>query len=224
MAGAVTGNAFGNARRAAGVPLKASSGTGSSGSAASYPLTTSGFNLSDSPGSFSLKAGGHGVSYNGGSTALIRGTKSNRSGKFYIEGFVLGAIGSGTSSRAGFGVANAASTLTGAMGYDDGNSAGWWLQNGSNPVYYNNNNATAKQGSNGSVQGLAVDLTLGMMWPLVDGVPIYGDPVKGTGGYAPPTGALFIVAQAASQYDAAFVNTGQSPFFCTPPAGYGPWG
>ena len=188
------------------------------GRAASATAATTTLNPSDKSATINLDDTNLKATADSSSTyGSVRGTTSKSSGKWYIEftidvdaGYVL-YVGLATSSQ----------SLSSSIG-QSANSVG--LAPDSCVIYYNAaSTTTVYTGVTGDKIGLAVDVSAGLIWFLLNGTPIAGNPAAGTGGKSIGTGKTWFPAIGARNNMAALANFGNGLTY-SPPAGFSAWG
>jgi len=156
-------------------------------------------------------------------TAGVRGTKSHNSGKWYFE--ITKDTDLGSLTYIGF--ATAGQVLTAA----NSTNAFCCLPNPSNSIWYHNSFPFACD-SFGGAASFALDLTANLAWYAL-GCGIWNNngaanPATGIGGFDI---SVVFAGNPAFPYVLFDVNAltialnvGASPFGCTVPAGFSPWG
>lgn len=156
----------------------------------------------------------------------VRGTTSHASGKFYFEVTVGSTIGA--SDQYGIGIATGAEAIGNRPGLDDSLSAAYF--SGTAGLFANSGayNPFATQLANGSVVGIAVDITNHLVYFAKDNTwQDSADPAAGTGGadYI-ATAAVFprYYGKKTTNNQVATLNVGSTAFSYTPPTGFSAWG
>lgn len=160
---------------------------------------------------FTLNSGGYG--YRSTSSGIIRGAAPGR-GKVYAE-----AICAFARNTYGPGLVNSAANGAQFVGYDINGISYSYDGN----IYFNSQSLFV--GSTyvmGAVVGIAYDQGAGRAYFSLDGIwQNAANPTQGAGGFAVPSGALFLAGNASN--GGFLINTGQMPL-PNKPAGFSAWG